>query len=101
MDIEDVEKYLEVKRLIRLRNILMAVSVAMAAIAVAAMLLGYGVAFARSATYGLGLGAMFVLYAYGGTNLTDRLMKIIDAQINRNPEALQYLATRDKDHRTA
>ena len=101
MDLEDVEKYLEVKHHIRLRNILMSVSVVMAAIGIAAMLLGYGVAFARSATYGLGVGAIFVLCAYGGTNLTDRLMRIIDAQINRDPEALQYLATRDNDRPTA
>lgn len=94
MDIPSIEAYLKVKRLLRLRNGLLAVSVLLATAGVIAMLCGAGLPVTRAMAYGLGLGGLFIVYAYGGTALTDRLLQLIDRQINRDPQALRYLAQR-------
>ena len=104
MDINDIALYLRAKRQLQLSRMISVGLLIATGISGAAIVLGYDASYLRAAFWGC-----FISLLIEGRDLfgperfvsRGRLLKIIESQINRDPEAVRYLAEHHSETKVA
>ena len=93
MNTQEIDQYLKVRRLIRARNVVVIVSVVAAAVLGCLLVLGYQIPFARPVLFALVVVNWLVLVSFDDAAITAPLLRLVEAQINKDPAAIKYLAS--------
>ena len=77
----------------RTQRLQLAVAVVVLGLLVLAVVVGWDSGFVRVLVYGSMFAAPFIAMSTRADRVRDRLLDVLERQINNDPEALRYLAT--------
>lgn len=95
----DVDVFLSAKQHIRrTQRLQLAVALGVLGLVVLALLVGWDSRIVRGVVYGSMFAVPFIVTSSRTDRVRDRLLDVLERQINSDPEALRYLAAVSRPH---